>query len=297
MNSIEKLGIKIADRDLEFIERELWARLHKRRIVNFLTKQDDQELKDVALLIKNSTVSVFPQKFKDKYELHDVDVKKNENGLFYTVYDGRKLFLKKKYKSRFRAQRYLNNIFMEQDPQSPHKYLSDSFHPQKNDIVFDIGGAEGIFAISYIDQIKKLYIFECDPDWVEALKNTYKDYSEKVCIIEKYVSDFDDETHICLDTFVHDNELLDDDLFIKIDAEGSEPLIIKGAENLLKKTRNIRLALCTYHSADHEKMFREKFSEWNIEASAGYMFYYYDYNIKEPYLRKGLLRLTKKNAD
>ena len=185
----------------------------------------------------------------------------------------------------------IKNILLEQDKHSPHRYTTEEFHPQKDSVILDIGGAEGFFPIDYIDAVKKVYIFECSNEWIQALKKTYKNYKDKVVIIKKFVSSYSDDTHISLDDFIKEKHLENDNLFIKIDAEGSEPDIIKGGSFLFSSKQSIQLALCVYHCAWHEKYFRKLFHNWNICSSNGYMLYYYDFYFSEPYVRTGVLRI------
>lgn len=288
---------KIASNDLQFIRRELWARLHKKSIANYLIGDDNPEVSHIGRYIKNNGVRVFPYDFADKYNINDVEVAFDKKcGLFYTMYAGKKLYLKRKYKSEFRAKRYIKNLMMEQDIRSPHRYLTSSFYPHKDTVVLDIGGAEGFFSLDYINDVKKIYIFECDEEWIEALQYTYKDYMDKVVIIKKFVCDYSDETHITIDDFIEANHLLNESLFIKMDAEGNEDKIIEGAGVIHDMKVPVSLAVCTYHLQDAEQLIRDKFKHWFIENSDGYMVYYYDYAISKPYIRRGVLRIRNEQG-
>ena len=84
---------------------------------------------------------------------------------------------------------------------SPHRYLTESFTIGQNDVLADIGAAEGNFSLAVIEKVKKIYIFEYDQEWIEALRATFAPWSDKVEIINKFVSDKNDEYHIRFDTF------------------------------------------------------------------------------------------------
>lgn len=285
-------NVKIADRDVEFIICEIKAGLHKNKIRSYLAKMDDPEAKTVAGYLKQNRISVFPYEYKQKYKIKNVYVRKDpETGLLFVAYRGMRIYMRRGYQSRFRVARYFNNIRIEQDKRSPHCYVSDNFHPGKDDVILDIGGAEGYFPLRYIRDVKKVYIFECNPEWIEALNRTYENYRDKVVIIDKYVADYSDENHITLDDFVEQYRFSGEKLFIKMDAEGSEPAILKGGQKLLGSNQKIRMAVCTYHCMEHERQFRKLFRDWKVESSEGYMLYYYDYHFKEPYVRRGLLRV------
>ena len=290
-------GMKIADRNSEFIHCEVKAVLNQGRIKRYIASQSaDDEYKEIDDYLSSHRIDVFPYNFKSDYKTGYLEAYKDEScGMIYIPYKNMKVYMRKMYTSFFRAKFYFKNIRMEQDVRSPHRYTTDSFRPRENSVNIDIGGAEGFFSLDYVDKAKAVYIFECDPDWNEALLKTYQDYSDKIHIVNKFVSDRDDEHNVKLDTFVKENGIADDELFIKIDAEGSEPYILDGARQLLDSSSRVKLAVCSYHCADHEQVIRSKFDDsWKITPSHGYMLYYYDYNFyDEPYVRRGVLRIEK----
>ena len=289
-------GVKLADKDIEFLWCEWKVRLQKRRVIKELERQEGCEMKEIADYLKHHPITVFPYGFREKYAIKNVKLERDtERNMYFYKKGSVNMYLKKSYTSAFRAKRYCSNILMEQDVESPHCYVSDSFYPEADSVILDIGGAEGIFPIDYLNSAKKIYIFECNEEWVEALKLTYKNYSDKVCIVSKYVSAHSDENSVSLDDFVKENQLEGEPLFIKIDAEGSETAIIEGAKNLLNSKTSIKLAVCTYHCAEHERIFRKRFEGWNIESAKGYMLYYYDFCFSAPYIRRGVLRIDNQS--
>lgn len=289
---MQRLPYKLAQNDLEFILCELSGRLKKKKIINYLARQDNPDYMKIAKYLNDNKVNVFPYKFTEQYKASDISIKKDKtSNLYFTNYHNFDIYLKPAFTNKYRAARYFKNILLEQNTQSPHRYTTEEFHPQKDSVILDIGGAEGFFPIDYIDAVKKVYIFECSNEWIQALKKTYKNYKDKVVIIKKFVSSYSDDTHISLDDFIKEKHLENDNLFIKIDAEGSEPDIIKGGSFLFSSKQSIQLALCVYHCAWHEKYFRKLFHNWNICSSNGYMLYYYDFYFSEPYVRTGVLRI------
>ena len=102
----------------------------------------------------------------------------------YVIQDGKKLYFKKRW-SKQRIRRAYSDLSREQDPDSPHRYLSDSFYPEINDEIADIGAAEGNFSLSVIEKVRKIYLIENDPEWTEALNATFAPWKEKVDIIRK----------------------------------------------------------------------------------------------------------------
>lgn len=87
------------------------------------------------------------------------------------------------------------------DESSAHKYLTEDFDVNQNDCVADIGAAEGLFSLAIVDKVKKIYIFEGDNIWLKPLNATFRDYQDKIVIINKYVSDINWNTFVTLDKF------------------------------------------------------------------------------------------------
>ena len=297
MNNPRKT-VRLAGNDLEFIFCEIRARWMKHKIIRFLEGSSNREHHEIANYLRRNPISVFPYQYCKNYNLKDIRVERDpDTDLLVVQEEYKRIYLRKKYRSLFRAKRYYNGILIEQDKCSPHRYISEKFYPPQDCIILDIGGAEGYFGLQYIDIAKKVYIFECDSEWEQALQYTYRNYGDKVQIIHKYVSDHSDDKNICLDDFIREHDLMDEKLFIKIDAEGAEPLIIDGMREILDNHADIWLALCTYHATEHEKIFREKFKDCEIEQSEGYMLYYYDFDFAEPYLRRGVMRIRNKKSN
>lgn len=92
-------------------------------------------------------------------------------------------------------------LLLEQDEESPHRYIKSNRIPDSNTIFADLGAAEGFLALDFIDKVKKIYLFECDPDWIEALKMTFGPWENKVEIVNRYVSDVTSEKTVSLDDF------------------------------------------------------------------------------------------------
>ena len=287
-------NVRLADRDLEFILCEIKARFMKKNIIKYYENDSKEEIQEIDEFLRNNSINTFPYYYRNKYNLKELKVGRNPNSqLLYCKYNDQKIYMKKKYTSPFRVRRYINNILIEQDERSPHRYLTEEFMPDKDTVVLDIGGAEGLFSAMVVDKVKKIYIFECDEDWISALKHTFKNYGDKVVIIDRFVDGYSDEKHISLDDFIKQYNLKNEKLFIKVDAEGCEPAIIDGAESVINNSMDLKLAVCTYHCQNHEELIRKRFRDWDISVSPGYMIYYYDFDWTKPYLRRGLLRIQR----
>lgn len=253
---------------------------------------EDEERKDVVAYIRNHGVQIFPYHFTKKYKQEEIQVfHDNEHGMHYVLQGGKRLYFKRKW-SVARIRKSFHDLTLEQDEKSPHRYLSDRFDVDEDDILADFGAAEGNFTLAVIDRIKKAYLFEYDPEWIEALRLTFKPWQDKVEIVPKFVSDRNDEKHCSGDVFFKDKLVS----FLKIDVDGGERGLLRGFEEIIEKANKMKIALCTYHQHDDECEFTAWLQQKNyhVAPSPGYMIFHYDKKLKPPYIRRALIRATKK---
>lgn len=131
------------------------------------------EQDEVVHYLRHRPASIFPYAFCDTYQAKDIDVRfDSEKKLWYVLQDGTRIFVKRKWK-KHKIQRKYRALLLEQDPQSPHRYLTPSFDVSEGDVLVDIGSAEGNFAVSVIEKVKRIYLIEADKEWVEALEATF----------------------------------------------------------------------------------------------------------------------------
>jgi hypothetical protein len=252
----------------------------------------NDEQKEVLSYLENNPVRIFPYPFHDNYSAEKIDVFFDaENGLRYVIQEGKRLYFKKRWSEK-RIKRAYSDLVREQDIDSPHRYLKDSFTIGNDEVLADIGAAEGNFSLSVVEKVKKIYLFEYDHEWIEALRATFAPWAEKVEIINKYVSDSDDESHVRFDTFYKKNKDL---TFLKIDVDGAESIVLSSCDEVFKGPGSFKVALCTYHKNNDEKDFTTllKNHGFSITPSKGYMIHYYDKKMKAPFLRRGLIRATR----
>jgi predicted RNA methylase len=247
---------------------------------------------EVVEYLKNNPVTIFPYSFSQNYSPEMVEAKFDpSNGMPYVMQEGKRLYFRKRWSIK-RIQRAYADLLREQDPKSPHCYLSEEFRAGPDDVIADIGAAEGNFSLSVIEKVKKIYLVEYDREWIRALNATFAPWKQKVEIISKYVSDYDDHKHITIDTLIRMNN---DITFLKTDVDGDEQKVLDGASDLLSGKRKLKIALCTYHKADDEKDFTRLLenSGFSVTPSGGYMIHYYDKKLACPWLRKGLIRAKR----
>jgi len=289
---------KIIPRIVRVICGKYWIRykLHKlkKKIITFLEaepRENYDEKKEIVDFLKANPLCVFPYDFSKKYNVNDIIVHlDHDNGMKYVLHGNKRLYFKKKW-NEYRVKRYYNTLLTEQDIDSPHRYELAGFCVNDGDIVVDVGVAEGNFALSIIEKVEKLYLFEVDEEWIEALKETFAPWKEKVEIVCKYVSDNDEGNCISLDSFLGGRGID----FIKADIEGAEIALLKGCQNILSDREQIKIAICTYHKQDDANKINNVLKEFrfNTEFSKRYMIFLSDKRLCAPYLRKGLIRAVK----
>ena len=268
----------------------------RKKILNHFTSLPDNEIndeqKEVLAFLRNNEIRIFPYLFHNNYSSDKIDVLfDKERKMRYVLQEGKRLYFKKRWGDK-RIQRAYSDLLREQDHESPHRYLTESFTIGKGDVLADIGAAEGNFSLAVVDRVKKIYIIEYDREWIEALKATFGPWSEKVEIINKYVYDKDDDTHVKFDTLF---EQARDINFLKIDVEGAESIVLNSCKMAFNSKAPFRLALCTYHKNNDEKDFTLLLKDkgFTVTPSRGYMINYYDKKLKAPYLRRGLIRAER----
>lgn len=217
-----------------------------------------------------------------------------ETGLYFTLFENKKMYFARYLNSKSKVLNYYKTIILEQDMDSPHKYLVDGFDVDENSIIVDAGVAEGNFSLSVVENAKKIYLFEPNLDWIEALRYTFAPYKDKVFIVESYLSDFTNGNTITLDNFISENKVD----FIKLDIEGEEYYALKGAQKTILNSERIKCAVCCYHQENDYVVLSNLLREFGMETkhSKGYMWFPYDRDpvFSHPTLRRGLIRAEKK---
>jgi predicted RNA methylase len=249
------------------------------------------------------------EKIKDKYLNQEPEVfDDDEKGLKYVIINGKRMYLARGM-SDSDIRQYVNGIMLEQSPTSPHRYLTspdinggvvvvdiyshnneEPFEVEAGDVVFDVGSAEGIFALAVIHKARKVYIFECKDSWCEALRATFELYGDKAEIINKAVSDIDSSDTVSLDSFIRQRDIKLN--FLKVDIEGCEEAMLRGATETLENSNRLKIALCTYHRLQDADLFSKLLSQsgFRVAFTDGYLGIACG---KRPYLRKCLLRAEK----
>lgn len=264
----------------------------RKKIISFHKHSKDEEILPIVDFLKNNKLEVFPYPFAKKYNKETITVFENEeNKLKYVLHQGKKLYFKRSMSIAHIKSLYQGLLF-DQDENSPHLYLTETFHLNENDVVADIGSAEGNFSLSNVEKVKKIYLFESDIEWIEALEETFKPWKDKVEIINYFVTDYDSSSTISIKTFYENHDKI---TFFKVDIEGEEQNFLNSCKPVFEIEKNIKMAICTYHKQNDEHDFNQQLTQlgFDVEKSKGYMIFMHDQNLSAPYLRRGLLRAFK----
>lgn len=266
----------------------------RKEIIGYYTAHptSDNEIKQALRYLGEHPLCTFPATFGRKYTLASVEVHKEpSNGLLYVNHQGKKLFFKRSFNAATVRHCYLA-LLKEQDKESPHCYTDNEFGVKQDDVLFDIGSAEGIFSLSNIEKVSQIVLFERDSEWLEALEATFSPYKEKVTVLAKFVSDKDDTYNISIDTFLKTYPHRPN--FIKIDVEGAECAVLNGMRKNLE-THSGKIAICTYHQAnDYDNIHRHLCTQgFSTVPTPGVMIFLNDVPLRPPYFRKGLIKAEK----
>jgi len=276
--------------DDEIILQERGERI-RHYFLSLNPNKQESEIQEIIEYFRKNDFSVFPYNFTQKYrnlKINSIYDKTCE--MYYILHNGKRMYFPQNW-TELQMRGYYTGLCLEQDENSPHRYETKDFSPKKGDTIVDVGAAEGIWALTYADIAKKIYLFECNPSWEQALRKTFEPYKEKTIIVNKYVSDKSEGENIMLDDYF-DNETVN---FIKADIEGYELKLLAGMVRILTREKDIKLLLCTYHNkidAEELKVGLEKFGFYT-EYSKKYMLFIYDENLELPYVRRGLVRARK----
>lgn len=248
------------------------------------------ELAQAVDYVCRNGVSIFPHEFREKYDTLPVEVRE-EDGMAWVMRNGRRLWFPCARDPKSTAGNY-RSLLREQDPQSPHCYETAGFGFGEGDVLFDIGAAEGMFALDNVEKASQVLLFECEPQWIGALEKTFEPWKDKVKIINKFVSDADGADTVTVDSVVREYGI-DAPVFLKLDVEGVEADVLKGAAQTLSR-KNTKAVVCTYHKHDDHKILSEMMRGhgFKVGTSPGYMLFVWD-NLKPPFFRRGVIYCSK----
>lgn len=243
------------------------------------------EINNVYKFMGKHGITSYPYDYMLEYKKKDVQIFVDDKiQLPFVIHNNRKLYFRKSTDFEKLKSEYLA-LLIEQDPRSAHRYVN-SYSELKNRSLLDVGCAEAIFSLDSIDYLEHLYLFEYNDEWMIPLQATFSPWKDKVTIIKKMVGNITSESQITIDDFLNDK--INQNLFIKMDIEGSELVALNGALKTLKSGLNIQLAVCTYHRKGDPEIISDLLSsiEFQNEFTNGLMYW-------DKKFSKGILRSKK----
>ncbi|MDR3651976.1 MAG: hypothetical protein P4L34_03285 [Paludibacter sp.] len=297
MKSIKFYWQKYAPQSIQsFVKLYTDSKLNRARRMNLLNnnmviRNKPTEIEEAMSFLKTHRFSPLPYFWSLKYDNFTTEIYFDEQFSFhYIFFERKKLYFPKQY-TRFQILWTMRGILKEQDKNSPHCYLTDEFQVGNGSIVIDGGVAEGSFSLSIIEKIKKLYLIECKPEWIEALQLTFLPWKDKVEIIGKYLSDSDSEDTVSVDGFIKIDQ--NENYFIKLDIEGYEMKAFDGMKSFFSNTKSLKMCVCTYHrNEDADNIYKYLINrEFICDFSNGYIVFVDENEV--PSFRKALIRAEK----
>ena len=271
-------------RDPSAKAKDLAFRLHCLRRYAFSTPRTEWERTMRHIGLHGLSLYPFPHS-KEYFRLPPCQVSHDPaNGLPYVMHNGKRLYFKAGMIDGEVNFSY-RGLCVEQGPRSAHRYV-DSYDELDGKVLLDVGAAEAIFTLEVIERIRHAYVFECDPAWLEALEATFAPWRDKVTIVRQYVGDTDGDDSIRFDTFFADKPA--DNLFLKMDIEGSEQRALLGAEHLLATAPRLSGSVCVYHTHDAEQEITSMLHAHGLhtQITPGYLYFGNE-------LRHGIARFTR----
>lgn len=275
----------------------------KKEFLSYYRNTDNQEIKSMVEYIKKTNkFGMMNCELSKNYS--DLNVKVNfsaEKKLPYVIDDGKKLFFPQN-RSEERVKDNYIALLKEQDEKSPHRYLVTEdidmvkkMHERGDYIrLFEFGAAEAMFSLKLVEYVDELYLFECNEEWMEALNETFKPWKDKVVIVNKYVGNYNDESHITLDSFMNEIEIKENCYnIVKMDIEGAEIAALEGMKKFMSREQAFNLYVCTYHRQDDENKVKKICKEYDISTNKGYFCFFADPEYSAPFVRRCLVKVKK----
>ncbi|MBK8884650.1 MAG: FkbM family methyltransferase [Bacteroidales bacterium] len=299
MNSIRRLWQRASPNFLLVLVRFLLEpkdyTVRRKAVLKYYSKVDPAtlppEIAEGIKFLRSHKYTPLPYRWTRKYENFIPEVFRDESNQFlYVVYEGRTMYFPRRFTST-EVVWAVRAAMREQDNHSPHLYLTDDFHPEEGSIIVDAGVAEGNFALSVIEKAKRLYLIECDPEWMEALRLTFEPWKDKVVFVEKFMSDKPGENTTSLDELLSSEG--EGNYFIKLDIEGYEQKALAGMKNLIESGNPVRMNVCTYHNPDDFTDIWSTLESYGFlcKATEGYVLFFHPG--EKPEFRKVLIRAEK----
>ena len=299
MSTVKRIWQKVAPHKLlvciNFLLEPKSYKERRHTVLEYFEKLDttrlSPEIKEGLKYLKSHKYTPFPYKWTLKYDTMSPKVYHDEKRqCFYVLFEGKKMYFPKRF-TETQVGWTVRGIYKEQDPQSPHLYLTPDFQFETDSIVIDAGVAEGNFSLSIVEKAKRIYLIECEKEWMDALKLTFAPWKEKVIFVEKFMSDVASETTTSIDSLVKPEP--GEKYFIKMDIEGFEQKALSGMKNLVASGNSIKMDVCTYHQPNALQEIEKIATDYGFKCKVSSSFMLYFQPGEEPSFRRVLIRAEK----
>lgn len=116
----------------------------KQRLTARYKNTEDEEIKDILFYLKDHSLQTFNYEFTTKYSNRSYDILYDEQAeLFYTMFENERMYFAKDLDSEKKVRDYYRQDMLEQDLESPHRYLNEDFQIDINSVAIDAKGGRG----------------------------------------------------------------------------------------------------------------------------------------------------------
>jgi hypothetical protein len=273
--------------------RPMFSRMQARRLRRLVEEyhahSSDPEVREVVAYLRQRPTLKLPLNARPPYDFVDaitpesVQVEQDDSsGYPYVLVQRNRIYFPKELSWDF-IRESVAIARWEQHAGSPHEYLPEGFQIDQGDRAVLAGASDGIFALSIVERVSKVYLFEPEPKWHRPLELTTRQWAGRVEIVPKYLGGVDERDTVTLDHFMMGKGELN---YLQADVEGAEESLLRGAARTIRETSRLRMSICCYHNHDDARRIADLMRTYGLQV--GYSRGYFVMGLREPYLRRGV---------
>ena len=258
--------------------------------------RNDPEIMEILRYVRLEPKSMIPYAFTNKYKVMAIEISRDKKtGFIRARVDDRNIYFPASFSEKYALESVRVGL-MEQDEQSPHRYIHSPGEKFSGKYAVLAGASDCMFALKVAPNFEKIFLFEADKRWHEPMLETMREFVDKLEIVPKWIGDTDSVTSISLDSFF--SQRYQNVNFIQADIEGDEMKMLFGAQKLIESAEDLKLSLSCYHKAHHEQEIGDflRARGFFVRPSEGYMLLWMQHRLQYPYLRRGLIYAGKNNV-